>query len=73
MSHVTIEKMVNYGNVVDLLSEKRHEWNIELFFYLGIVEMAKERDDRIAINPWLILFVYWVINLWLPAGKQLHC
>ena len=60
--------MVNYENVVDLPSEKQHEWNIELFFYQGIVEMAKERDDRIAINPWLILFVYWVINLWLPAG-----
>ena len=50
---------MNYGKVVDLLSEKWHEWNIlniELFFYYGIVEQAKEREDRIAINPWLIAF-----------------
>ena len=49
--------MVNYGKVVDSLSEKQHEWNIELFFYQGKVEQAKERDDRIAINPWLIFMV----------------
>ena len=52
--------MLNYGKDVDSLSEKWHEWNIELFFYQGIVEQAKERDDRITINH--------VINLWLATG-----
>ena len=33
MSRVTQEKTMNYGKVVDSLSEKQHEWNIELFFY----------------------------------------
>ena len=55
MSCVTKERTMNYRKVIDLLSEKWHEWNIELFFYQGIIEYAKERDDRIAINPWLIV------------------
>ena len=29
-------KTVNYGNVIDSLSEKQHESNIELFIYQGI-------------------------------------
>ena len=48
-------KRMNYGKAVASLSEKRHEWNIEVFFYQGIVE-AKEIGDRIAINPWFIDF-----------------
>ena len=63
--------MVNYGKVVDTLSEKRREWNIELFFYQGIVEKAKERNDEITINPWLIAFCL-ACNYWLPAGNQPH-
>ena len=59
---------MNYGNITDSLSKKWDKWNIELFFYQGIVEWAKERDDRIAINPWLIIFVWRVINLWLAAA-----
>ena len=48
---------MDYGKTVDSLSEKRHEWNIELFFYQGIVE-AKEIGDRIAMNPWFIVLAY---------------
>ena len=40
MSRVTQEKMANYGKVVDLLSEKRHEWNIELFFIKVCLEVS---------------------------------
>ena len=40
-------------------------------FIKGIVcnsEQAKGRDDRFAINLWLIIMVQQVINLWLAAG-----
>ena len=53
---MTKEKMVKYGKVVNPLSEKWHKWNIKLFFHQGIVQQAKERDNRIATNPWLIVY-----------------
>ena len=62
-SHVT-KKTVNYGKVIDSLSKKQHEWNIELFFYQGIV--WKEMIE-LAINLWLIVFCL-AVNLWLAAG-----
>ena len=65
MSRVTKEKTMNYGKVIDSLSKKWHEWNTELFFYQGIMEQAKERDNRIAINPWLIVFC---LARWLAAS-----
>ena len=55
------------GKVIDSLSEKWHEWDIELFFYQGIREYAKGRDDRIAVNLCLIVFCL-ARNLWLAAS-----
>ena len=60
-SCVTKENAVNYGKVVYSLGEKWQEWNVELLFHEGIVITGEEKDDRIAINQWLINYNAYVL------------
>ena len=53
-SCVTKENAVNYGKVVYSPGEKWQEWNVEVLFHEDIIITGQERDDRIAINQWLI-------------------